>query len=255
MIRFVRHEPCPACGSRDNLGVWEDGHKWCFGCHHYVPADNKNSIEALTKQVAGQGTENNNNNKRSDDPVDITASLPDDFVYSFPEAVEFYLKQYGLTTSEIYGGHFRWSPGESRLYTMVFSPFGYPVFAQGRAIGKPVGEKSIRTIGSFRGVLASCGPDSDRVCLVEDPVSWVKIGRYVKSVCLFGSHISNDLVLQIRDILKPKVLILWLDQDKAKYALKRREELRSLFPAVQVIISREDPKSNLHGDIMRFLEV
>lgn len=32
---FVRHAPCPACGSRDNLGIYSDGHGWCFGCGHY----------------------------------------------------------------------------------------------------------------------------------------------------------------------------------------------------------------------------
>jgi twinkle protein len=31
---FVRHEPCPSCGSRDNLGRFSDGHGYCFGCHY-----------------------------------------------------------------------------------------------------------------------------------------------------------------------------------------------------------------------------
>lgn len=32
---FVRKEPCPACGSRDNLARYSDGHAHCFGCGHY----------------------------------------------------------------------------------------------------------------------------------------------------------------------------------------------------------------------------
>src|SRR5262245_33920209 len=32
-------EPCPACGSRDNLGRYDDGHGWCFGCKHYEHGD------------------------------------------------------------------------------------------------------------------------------------------------------------------------------------------------------------------------
>jgi twinkle protein len=35
----IRHEPCPACGSRDNLGRYSDGHGYCFGCGHYEPGD------------------------------------------------------------------------------------------------------------------------------------------------------------------------------------------------------------------------
>lgn len=31
----VGHEPCPACGSSDNLGRYSDGHGFCFGCGHY----------------------------------------------------------------------------------------------------------------------------------------------------------------------------------------------------------------------------
>jgi twinkle protein len=29
---FLRHEPCPECGSRNNLARYTDGHAWCFGC-------------------------------------------------------------------------------------------------------------------------------------------------------------------------------------------------------------------------------
>ena len=31
---FVRHEPCPSCGSKDNLARYSDGHGYCFGCHY-----------------------------------------------------------------------------------------------------------------------------------------------------------------------------------------------------------------------------
>ncbi len=40
---FVKHEPCPACGSEDNLARYSDGHATCFtaGCNHYEHADGK----------------------------------------------------------------------------------------------------------------------------------------------------------------------------------------------------------------------
>ena len=37
--KFLRHEPCPACGSKDNLGRYDDGHGYCFGCNHYESGD------------------------------------------------------------------------------------------------------------------------------------------------------------------------------------------------------------------------
>lgn len=38
---LVGKEPCPSCGSRDNLARYSDGHAFCFGqgCGHYEPAD------------------------------------------------------------------------------------------------------------------------------------------------------------------------------------------------------------------------
>jgi len=32
--QFLHHEPCPACGSKDNLARYSDGHAWCFGCNY-----------------------------------------------------------------------------------------------------------------------------------------------------------------------------------------------------------------------------
>jgi twinkle protein len=38
---FIRHEPCPKCGSKDNLSRYSDGHAYCegFNCDHYEHAD------------------------------------------------------------------------------------------------------------------------------------------------------------------------------------------------------------------------
>ena len=36
---LIAHEPCPKCGSRDNLARYSDGHGYCFGCSHYEHGD------------------------------------------------------------------------------------------------------------------------------------------------------------------------------------------------------------------------
>ena len=38
--KFVRHEECPQCGSRNNLGRYSDGHAFCFSpeCAYFEPA-------------------------------------------------------------------------------------------------------------------------------------------------------------------------------------------------------------------------
>lgn len=39
MSRFIKHEPCPKCGSKDNLARYSDGHATCFSlsCGYYEP--------------------------------------------------------------------------------------------------------------------------------------------------------------------------------------------------------------------------
>lgn len=36
---FLRKEPCPECGSKDNLARYSDGHAYCFGCEHFEPPE------------------------------------------------------------------------------------------------------------------------------------------------------------------------------------------------------------------------
>ena len=50
---FVQHEPCPACGSEDNLARYSDGHATCFtaGCNHYEHADGRVVTESKPTQI------------------------------------------------------------------------------------------------------------------------------------------------------------------------------------------------------------
>jgi len=41
--KFLTHEPCPSCGSKDNLARYDDGHAYCFGCQHYEHATETNT--------------------------------------------------------------------------------------------------------------------------------------------------------------------------------------------------------------------
>lgn len=46
----IRHEPCPSCGSRDNLARYSDGHGFCFGCKHYEAGDGSTPTITRTKR-------------------------------------------------------------------------------------------------------------------------------------------------------------------------------------------------------------
>lgn len=41
---YIGKEPCPKCGSRDNLARYDDGHAYCFGCEHRERPDGNHEI-------------------------------------------------------------------------------------------------------------------------------------------------------------------------------------------------------------------
>ena len=49
MGNFVRHAPCPRCGSKDNLAVYEDGSCFCFGCSYTVLSDSQKEARGIDK--------------------------------------------------------------------------------------------------------------------------------------------------------------------------------------------------------------
>jgi hypothetical protein len=80
---FVKHEPCPKCGSRDNLARYMDGSAWCFGCHHRERGDRIPIIDDKWLE-------------KSEDVV----LLDDDLCSDFPVHVVSWLAKYDITVEE-----------------------------------------------------------------------------------------------------------------------------------------------------------
>ena len=55
---FLRHEPCPNCGSSDGLAVYTDEHTFCFVCHEWSPGNNTNVVHnrIMTTHYKGVAT-------------------------------------------------------------------------------------------------------------------------------------------------------------------------------------------------------
>lgn len=54
-VHCVGHEPCPECGSRDNLARYSDGHGWCFGCSYYEKGDGEAPARFTSKNKRRPG--------------------------------------------------------------------------------------------------------------------------------------------------------------------------------------------------------
>lgn len=55
--QFTNHEPCPSCGSKDNLARYDDGHGFCFGCgyHEQEQSDGEKSWVAPLSTTEDEG--------------------------------------------------------------------------------------------------------------------------------------------------------------------------------------------------------
>ena len=48
---YLRHEPCPSCGSKNNLARYDDGHGYCFGCTYWEPGDGSDYTPSSKHQM------------------------------------------------------------------------------------------------------------------------------------------------------------------------------------------------------------
>ena len=57
LSEFVRHEPCPNCGSSDARSVYSDGHTFCFVCHTHTKGDGQEiHSQTMSKNVTLTGS-------------------------------------------------------------------------------------------------------------------------------------------------------------------------------------------------------
>ncbi len=53
---FLRHEPCPNCGSSDANSVYTDGHSYCFSCQTYTPGEGDLHTHQMQTNVNFKGS-------------------------------------------------------------------------------------------------------------------------------------------------------------------------------------------------------
>ena len=73
---FVRHAPCPSCGSRDNLGRYDDGHGWCFGCGYFEKGERNVRAHTVESNQAQEKEEDHERGRGSAVPQCVGNDLP-----------------------------------------------------------------------------------------------------------------------------------------------------------------------------------
>ena len=228
---FLRHESCPQCGSKDNLGRYTDGHAWCFGCGYYEPA--KWMPSTKTEEV-------------SDEPKS-SIQLPEGCVATLPYKAQNWLKSYDITREEVREHQIQWCEPRQAL---VFPIYDLDVLLAYQLRHFDSGPKWT-TKGDVSNILHIIGltemPDCG-ILIVEDIVSAIKCSRHIPTMPLFGNHISTANLQRLNKITDK--LYIWLDPDMKKQSVKLASSATEIGLKVRVIYSNQDPKSESDTRIM-----
>jgi len=243
---FVKHEACERCGSKDNVGVWSDGGKYCFGCGWNISAYRGMSIKDLRQQLEQEEKQTEKNKKYAG------LRLPDDFSYSVPAAPLAWLQKYNLTKKEIHEHHFGFCPSKHSLVFPVFDGFGNLLMYQARYFGEEDRPK-YDTRGNVDDVYhILTGPANNSTLVVtEDLISSIKVSRVLTSMPLFGSQIAIRRIRTLSDRFSR--LVIWLDKDKASSASRACFRALPYFDDVHVVVTDRDPKEYNNGEIESYL--
>lgn len=236
---FSKHEPCPRCGSRDNLGRWEDGHAYCFGCFYYEPPQHIRSIAHKPEVV-----------KRFPDTL---VPWPEDTQVGIGQEGWTWLKKYGIMEAET--KNFRWSDSKKWLIMPIYSVANKEVLIgwQARNFNKDRPKPKYITHGRIGHLYHPIGPEKDMIILVEDYLSAIKVGRFYTTQPLWGSNISLELLTVLQKRFKR--LGIWLDMDKASESLKTHSRASQLgFDKIYSIITEKDPKEYNDEEIIKIVE-
>lgn len=237
MVKFKKHLPCPRCGSKDNLGLWSDGHVHCFGCGYYKGGD---TTLAYVKEKVSPGAR-----------LGAILQLPQDVSTYIPREPYEWLKQ-ALTDEEILKNRIGWSQSLEAIILPAHDKSGNLLLYQSRYFGNNKKVPKYLTKGEKDGILFTLGEHpSSRIVLVEDLLSAIVVSRVENSMPLWGATVSLGTLRKLSK--QYHNLAIWLDQDKLKEAIQQIGIARLMFNNVEILTSEEDPKYQGEEELEKIL--
>jgi hypothetical protein len=235
MASFVRHEPCPKCGSRDNLARYDDGSGWCFGCRLVIPSV-RNSAALHASGILRASTESD------------AVRLPVDAAQDYPPHVIDWLKKYDIKVEEAIKHKWLYSPFWNQLIFPFYGQEHELLFWQGRNFtegrkkyysqGSPADLLPILRVGGNQ--LPTLETDRRQLVVVEDVVSAAKIARQTDSMPCLGSYLPARKLMRLRPFYE--FLVFWLDADKHKEAMRMSDMAKWIGFRTKVVYTEKDPK-------------
>lgn len=232
MSQFLGHIPCPNCGSKDNLGDYDD-HQYCFGCKYYKLKDDIGSLRAkFCKRY----------NNDTDKGVEMIGNFAE-----IPRNAMKWLLSYGISQEDINEYKIKWDAKKQLLVLLDTAKYW-----QGRVFDP---DSKMKYMSSGEKPLTIYGT-GDKLVLVEDILSAIRIARTKDHYCgcpLLGSSLSYAFE---NEIIRRgfKQVLVWLDRDKAVNALRIKRKLTSRGIDSRVIVTDKDPKEYTKGEVLEWLK-
>lgn len=227
----IRKEPCPECRklgndrSGDNLGVYSDGHCYCYRCGY------RTGRRSFTQTKDSTRT-----------PTDGTSIvLPSDVTTELPFEAKDWLKQYQLTRLDTNRNHIMWSEKYSRIVFPYFNETELLAW-QGRYIGEDKTKAKWFSQGKIHEIIHPLQVHQRQAVLVEDIVSAIKVSKICGAIPIFGSSVSTKQILRLKSIVDE--VWFWLDPDMRGKSLKLAHISNTLGLTAHTIFSDKDPKEH-----------
>lgn len=239
MAKFLSHTSCPRCGSKDNLGIYDDGSAWCFGCHFYQASHHVPSFHAEKEE--GE------------------IKLPEDISITFPQHVVEWLAEYDIKIEEARKWGWLYSPYWDQLVFPFYGEETELCMWQGRNFRE--GARKYYNQGTpadllpiFRGppALGGCDERCRQLVVVEDAVSAAKIARQSDAMPCLGSHLPARKIMRLKPFYE--FLVVWLDADKLKEARHIAELAKWIGFRTKVVHTPLDPKEYNDTQIKEYLK-
>lgn len=237
-MTFIKHVPCPKCGSRDNLAMYKGGSGFCFGCGYTVKPTQSPYLY----------NKSNTGNPKSNLQRLYHNELPADFIEwaSKCSILPGELIQRAVRCSSRGNGTFLFRGADKEI-----------LLAQERLFPKEGSGDKRRylTQGKPEDVLPIYYKDpsglSTMLVIVEDCLSAIKIARFNDAMPCLSSDLSRDKLKRLNRLYG--AFLIWLDGDMFHKAQKMATRLQLLGAKAHAVYTEEDPKYHSNEEIQAML--
>ena len=241
--KLIRKEQCPKCAEdghdkhQDNLGVYDDGHSYCFKCFHTISSGGwknfgKDKVTTLTPVV----------------------TLPADCTNEYPVNALAWCDDYEVSRHDIQNQNALWSDTRQRLIFPIYGENGLVAWV-GRYFGLLQSPKwwIQGNIGQTLMVVQG-GTKRKGLVLVEDIISAIVVSKVTPAIPLFGVRIGVDRWKKIKQSIPVGTEVaIWLDPDMNTETIKESMLGEQMGLNTRTIFSYDDPKGYNTSEVAEIL--